>query len=152
MPFTQDNRLISIHTPLGDNALLLQGFSGTEGVSQLFTFTLDMLSEQSGLSYDKIVGKSASVRITMSDGEPRYFNGFISRFSQGGRDDALYHYRAQLVPWLWFLTRTASSRIFQKMSVPDIIKKIFDERGFSNNCKTALQGSYEALEYCVQYR
>ncbi|MEZ5584590.1 MAG: phage late control D family protein [Candidatus Competibacteraceae bacterium] len=36
---------------------------------------------------------------------------------------AVYH--ATLRPWLWFLTRTADCRIFQKQKVPDIIKQIF---------------------------
>jgi len=39
-------------------------------------------------------------------------------------------YRAVLRPWLWFLTRTSHCRIFQDMSVPDIIKQVLELNGF----------------------
>jgi type VI secretion system secreted protein VgrG len=55
------------------------------------------------------------------------------------------------VPWLWFLTRTADCRIFQNMTVPDIIMKIFTDLEFSD-FKNLLQGNFEPREYCVQYR
>ena len=32
-----------------------------------------------------------------------------------------------MVPWLWFLTRTADCRIFQNKKAPDIIKQIFKD-------------------------
>jgi type VI secretion system secreted protein VgrG len=60
-------------------------------------------------------------------------------------------YRAVMVPWLWLLTRTADSRIFQKLSVPEIIEKVFGEKNFAD-FKIQLQGSYEKRDYCVQYR
>src|SRR5262249_12579214 len=87
--------------------------------------------------------------------EPRFFNGVVSRFAASG---AQFHgrrvYRAEVVPWLWFLTRTANCRIFQNLSVPDIIEKVFKDFGFqpNTNYKLALDGSYEPREYCVQYR
>ena len=38
-----------------------------------------------------------------------------------------YRYSAVVRPWLWFLTRTADCRIFQEMTVPDIVKKVFGD-------------------------
>ncbi len=32
-------------------------------------------------------------------------------------------YRAVVVPWLWFLTQTTDCRIFQEMTVVEIIEK-----------------------------
>ena len=55
------------------------------------------------------------------------------------------------MPWLWFLTRTADCRIFQSKSVPDIIKGIFRDYGFTD-FKDSLSGTYTAWDYCVQYR
>jgi type VI secretion system secreted protein VgrG len=152
MALTQDKRLISFHSNLGDNALLLQSFNGVEGLSRLFSFNLELLSEQSSIKFDKIVGQPAAIRILLGDGKQyRYIHGIISRFSQGSREHDLYRYRAQLVPWLWWLTRRANSRIFQNLSVLDIIQKIFSELGFKD-FRIAAQGSFEPLEYCVQYR
>ena len=56
-----------------------------------------------------------------------------------------------MVPWLWFLTRTADCRIFQNKKVPDIIQKIFKDLG-SPDFKLRLYGDFATRDYCVQYR
>ncbi|HTZ74013.1 MAG TPA: type VI secretion system tip protein VgrG [Candidatus Aquilonibacter sp.] len=151
--FTQENRLISISTPLGEDVLLLAGFSGHEGISRLFAFNLDLLSESKSISFDDIIGQSVTIKLQLGDGSAdRYFNGYVSRFAQSTTDIKFTRYQMEVVPWLWFLTRNANCRIFQNMSVPDIIEKIFSDRGFSSNYKSSLTGSYQPLDYCVQYR
>ena len=151
MPYTQTNRRIAITTPLGDDALLLRGFSGVESISQLFHFDLDLLSENDSVKFQDLVGKNVTLSILDAEGAPRYWNGFVNRFSQGHQDRRLTAYRAQMVPWLWFLTRTADCRIFQNKTVPDIIKKIFSDLGFQD-FELKLYGSFEPRDYCVQYR
>src|SRR5262249_23490284 len=54
-------------------------------------------------------------------------------------------------PWLWFLTRTADCRIFQRQSAPDIIQKIFHDLKF-NDFELRLYKQYRTRDYCVQYR
>jgi type VI secretion system secreted protein VgrG len=151
MAYTQENRLIAIDTPLGDDVLLLQGFTGHEAISRLFSFHLDLLSENNAISFDDLVGQNVTISLTLADQSPRYFNGFVSRFAQSGSDARFTHYQMEVVPWLWFLTRNADCRIFQNMTVPDIIQQIFSDRGFSD-FKSSLTGSYDPREYCVQYR
>src|SRR5271170_634790 len=101
--YTQENRLIAIDTPLGDDVLLLQGFSGREGISRLFSFQLELLSDNDSISFDDIVGQNVTIRVTLADQTQRYFNGFVSRFVQSGSDVQLTHYQMEVVPWLWFL-------------------------------------------------
>ncbi|MGH7918281.1 MAG: type VI secretion system Vgr family protein, partial [Candidatus Binataceae bacterium] len=99
-----------------------------------------------------IVGQRATITLrTVGESAPRYINGFVSRFAQAGSDPRFSHYYAQVVPWLWFLTRMADCRIFQNLSVPDIIEKVFQSRGFSDY-SNQLQGSFPKRDYCVQYR
>lgn len=149
--YTQENRLISIDTPLGDDDLLLDGFTGREGISQLFKFDLDLLSEKNSINFKDIIGQSVTISVTLPDGSDRYFNGVVSRFAQSGAEKRFTHYQMEVVPWVWFLTRIADCRIFQNMTIPDIIKKVFQSRGFSD-FKSSLAGSYDPREYCVQYR
>ena len=151
MTYTQTNRRIAITTPLGEDKLVLRGFSGTEAISQLFYFNLDLLSESESVSFDSIVGKAVSLAILSADGEDRYWHGFVSRFSQGHRDGRLTAYHAQMVPWLWFLTRSSNCRIFQNQKVPDIIQKVFKAHGFSD-FELRLHGAFAPRDYCVQYR
>src|SRR5208282_5781297 len=69
-------------------------------------------------------------------------------FSQGSRDETFVKYRAELVPKLWLLTKNVQSRIFQHLSVPDILHQVL----------TGVDVTYEILatyyqrDYCVQYR
>src|SRR5262245_43003794 len=151
MAYTQENRFLAIDTPLGEDALLLQGFTGHEGISRLFGFDLELLSESTSISFDKIVGQKVTITMLLADGDSRYINGFISRFVQTGSDARFTYYRAEVVPWLWFLTRTADCRIFQNMTVPDIITKVFRDLGFTD-FKNTLEGTFEPRDYCVQYR
>lgn len=157
MAYSQDNRLIAIDTPLGKDVLLLAGFSGEDCISRLFSFELEMISENHGISFEDIVGKSVTVSVVLSSGDKRFFNGIISRFAQGrgggekGGDPRFSCYRATMVPWMWLLTRTSDSRIFQNLSVPDIVEKILKENNLTDY-RIRLQGRYEKRDYCVQYR
>ncbi len=149
--FIQDERAIFLETPLGKDVLVLTSFAGREEMSRLFHFDLEMLSKKDDLKPQGIVGKSVSFYVRHADGSPRYFNGFVNRFAFCGTTDRGSFYRAQVVPWLWFLTRTSDCRIFQNKSVPDVVKQIFGDLGF-NDFELQLSGSHPAWEYCVQYR
>jgi type VI secretion system secreted protein VgrG len=151
MAVTQDTHRISISTPLGKDVLLLRGFSGSESISQLYHFDLDLLSEKDSIKFQDVVGKSVTVHVNTADGSKRHFNGFLSGFSQGPQEHRLTAYHAQMVPWLWFLTRTADCRIFQNQKVPDIIQKIFTDLKF-HDFELRLYGTYTPRDYCVQYR
>jgi type VI secretion system secreted protein VgrG len=150
--FTQKGRLIAVDTPLGADRLLLRSFSGSEAVSQLFHFQLDLASEDFEVDFDKIVGQKVTVRLLLADqSTQRSFSGYISRFTQLPGEGRLAHYQAEMVPWLWFLTRTTDCRIFQNKPVPEIVQTIFQDFGFKD-FELQLQGSYDPWENCVQYR
>ncbi|MBU0909769.1 MAG: type VI secretion system tip protein VgrG [Proteobacteria bacterium] len=154
---TQENRLLAIDTPLGPDVLLLTRFRGNEGLSTLFSFELELTSENHNISFNDIIGKAVTVSLFLADGSRRYFHGLICRFRQGragGETESEMHlaaYTATMVPWFWFLTRTADCRIFQKLTVPEIVERIFSDHGFSDYI-LRLHGKYEPREYAVQYR
>src|SRR5205823_1585926 len=133
--------------PLGGDVLLLAGFTGTEEISRPYTYHLDLLSEREDIAPQDIVGQNVTWVVGQADQPPRFFNGYVSRFSLGaGRHRGLRAYRAEVVPWLWFLTRTANCRIFQDLSTPDIVKTVFTDLNFTD-FEDRLQGKYPAREY-----
>jgi len=148
--FTQANRRLRIETPLGPDALLITALSGTEGLSNLFHFQAELLGRDEKADFDAIVGKGVTISVAAGGGD-RFFHGVVSRFSQSGTVGRHATYRAEIVPWLWFLTRTSDCRIFQHKSVPDIVKQIFGEYGFTDY-RFQVSGASEPREYCVQYR
>ncbi len=149
---TQATRNIAIDTPLGKDVLLLRSFSGHEEISRLSEFDLDLLSENYEINFDDIIGQNVTIRMELPEGGTRYWNGYINRFIQGASASVQFaQYRATMVPWLWFLTRTSDCRIFQEKTVPDIIKQVFNDLGFSD-IEDRLSGGYRTWTYCVQYR
>ena len=151
MAYTQERRICELITPLGKDELLVASLSVHEEISGLFGLDFELVSEKGEIPFANIIGKSATVRIELENGSQRYWNGYVSRFSQGASDDRFVYYRAGVVPWLWFMTRTSDCRIFQEKSVPQIVQQIFGEWSFSD-FRAELTGSYEPREYCVQYR
>ena len=149
---TQAQRSLSLKTPLGTDVLLLLDFSGTESLSRLFSYQLDLASENDAIAAKDIVGKPVTWSITRFDQNPRYFNGIVSRFvARALNRRKLRTYRAEVVPWPWLLTRTTDCRIFQNQNTPEIIQTIFKDFGF-NDYALELKGSFPKREYCVQYR
>ncbi len=139
-------------TPLGDDALLLESFTGTERVSTPFRFLLKVLSYDPNIDMKGLLNKPAVLAIGLSDNTERYIHGNINRMKllEFGTD-GYAAYELEMVPWLWFLNLFSDCRIFQNMSVPDIVQKVFKDRGFSD-FKLQTQGTYTEREYCVQYR
>ncbi len=151
MPVTQENRPIQITSPLGDDVLLFYRMHGVERLSELFEYELELLSTKDGIKANEILGKTVTIHIELENGGKRHFNGFVTRFGQFGHNGGYFCYRAVVRPWLWFLTRAANCRSFQNKTVPDIVKQVFRDQGFSG-FHERLSGSYRSREYCVQYR
>ena len=128
--FTQGGRLLRVETPLGEDVLLLAGFSGVEGVSRPFEYTLDLLSTDPAIEAKKLLGQEVTIKVRLSNGAERAIHGIVNRFVQLGRGDDLTSYQAVVVPWLWFLSLSYNCRIFQNMTVPEIIQAVFKEHGY----------------------
>jgi type VI secretion system secreted protein VgrG len=150
--FAHKDRLLDFTSPLGTDALLVERFSGVEGVSELFRYEIELLAE-TGTTIDpkKIVGEKVCLTITADDaGSKRYFNGIVCSFEMSGGDEELESYRAYVVPKLWLLTLNTNTRVFQDKTVLDIIKAVLSPYGITPTEDTS--GTYEQLEYCTQYR
>jgi type VI secretion system secreted protein VgrG len=143
---------MEITTPLGADVLLFHVMHAREELSRVGESRLDLLSLEKDINVDDILGKNVTVKLALQDDSVRYFNGYVTRFSQGASMYGRYRrYYATVHPWLWFLSRTADCRIFQEMTVPDIVKKIFGEEPTSS-FKLELTNTYRKWNYCVQYR
>lgn len=152
MAWTQEGRLLTIESPLGTDKLLLSGLEGEEQSSRLFRFDLDLLSEDTDIDPNDLLGKSVSFGVGLSGGtERRWFNGIVRRFAAGGMaGQGFRSYRAEVVPSFWLLTRTEDCRIFQEKTVKTIIDDVLKDVGLSDY-ELKIQKDSPALEYCVQY-
>jgi type VI secretion system secreted protein VgrG len=96
------------------------------------------------------LGQTVTLKITTDPqaGHIRYINGMVRRIARAEQGHEFHRFRLELVPTLWLLTRNMDSRIFQQMTVPDILKKVLTGLPVTYE----LQGQYKSREYCVQYR
>jgi len=151
MAITQKTRLVQVSSPLGDDVLVLQRMEGVEELGRIFQYELELTSEDQAIKFDQLLGKPMSLALELHDGGKRYFHGIVCRCSQTSGSGQFAGYQVSLRPWLWLLSRTSDCRIFQNRSVPDIIKQVFRDLGFSD-FEDSLSGAYREWEYCVQYR
>jgi type VI secretion system secreted protein VgrG len=151
MPEYTATRFLYLNTPLGKDAMLLTDFHGTEYLSQPFQFRLDLAVEKATeVKFDKLLGQAISFGIVDSEDaiQNRHFRGVCNRVSQGRRDEKFKYYQMEVVPQLWLLKYRIDNRIFQNLSVMDIIKKVLG----GLDVKYETTGTYEPRNYVTQYQ
>lgn len=148
---SHDNRAVRVTTALPSNELLFKSMVGQDGLSTLFDYQVSLVTESASIDLNKLLGTEMLVSVDLVRGGERYFHGHVSHCALTGSDNGYLQYQCSLKPWFWFLTRTSDCRIFQQISIPDIIDQVFRDEGFTD-FEMRLTASYDALEYCVQYQ
>lgn len=151
MELVQENREAAIFTPLGKDVVVLRSMTMQEELGRPFSIHAELLSQKENIKFEDLLGTNVTIRLNLTGENKRFFNGHITRIAQTGNEGAYAVYEATIQPWLWFLTRTADCRIFQNQTVPDIIKAVFRDLGYTD-FQEKLSNSYPVWEYCVQYR
>jgi type VI secretion system secreted protein VgrG len=147
----QGQRVAKLKTPLGDDVLGLARFDANEGLSTLFEMRIEAIGDTRDIDFKPALGRSCTVTLTTADGSERIFDGILAEARWAGQRSVHHVFRMVLRPWFWLLTKSSDCRIFSKKRVDEIIKKVFDDKGFSDYL-FKLSGVYPELEYCVQYR
>ncbi|RMF38409.1 MAG: type VI secretion system tip protein VgrG [Alphaproteobacteria bacterium] len=145
------NRQIRLITPEGPEKTFLLRAEIAEGISTLSDMDVQFLSNDITLDVSKFAGQKMVIETDDEDGETRSWIGWCIECVYEGIYEGLGLYRAELRPWLWFLTRRADCRIFQERSSLQIIKDVLNEAGFSD-IDDKVSGAPPLREYCVQYR
>jgi len=147
----QADRLMQFTSPLGKDELLIESIEGSEGISRLFDYSVDLVATvDTSIDPKDMIGAKVSVAIALSDAVgSRYVNGIVAAFEQRPGDTEFNVYRARIVPAMWQLTLSSNCRVFQDKTVLDIVKEVLNPYGLTAQDNT--DGSYEQLEYCTQY-
>ncbi|HBZ69702.1 MAG TPA: type VI secretion system tip protein VgrG [Deltaproteobacteria bacterium] len=136
---------------LKNNELRILRFRGTEGISQLYHFDLELVSDDASVDFKAVIGQEATLLIGAENND-RYVNGIICRFEQGPVGKRFTRYYAELVPRQWLLLQRVNTRIFQNKSVLEIVEQVMTDAGLpSDSWRKVNLGSYKPREYCVQY-
>jgi type VI secretion system secreted protein VgrG len=148
--FTQQNRLFRLG-PTHADTLLLDRFEGTEGLSMPFRFTLRLLSDRADLALQDLMGQELGVFLATGAGE-RCFSGRVTSFAHTGTDGGFAFYEATLGPWTEFLRHRTNHRIFQGLTLPEVVRALFADHGALARYELRLaEADYPAMAICTQY-
>ncbi|RWL00216.1 MAG: type VI secretion system tip protein VgrG [Mesorhizobium sp.] len=143
-----NERATVVQTPVGADLLTFTHLVGRDEISRCLAYTVGFVSSSPDIDPLKMLGGAVSIE---GESDPkRWFSGLVSEFRLTRIEDRLAYYEAVIRPWLWFLGHTTDCRIFQNMSVIEIVEEIFSKYSTAKFEKR-LQGSYPPREYCVQY-
>jgi type VI secretion system secreted protein VgrG len=132
------------------HSTIVENFSIREQISEPFVITTNLVSELEIDSHE-VLEKEALLTIT-SNSESRYFHGIISNFKFSGESHRFYMYEVTVVPTVWLLDLNKNYKIFQRMSVIDIVTQLLEENQvFSDAYIFKLESTYQTRRYCTQY-
>jgi type VI secretion system secreted protein VgrG len=153
--------LLELSFASGESSLSVRRIVVQEGISTLFEISVMARSPEPSLDLESLVGRAAGLRALSgyafaAYGGVRLWTGICSYAEQiqglppPPGEKPLSTYAIRIVPHLWLLTQRQNSRIYQHLSIPDIVDKLLGEWGVSLVWKIERE-QYPKLEYKAQY-
>ncbi|MBH4007926.1 type VI secretion system tip protein VgrG [Pseudomonas aeruginosa] len=129
--------------------LQVLAFNGHEGISRPYRFELELVGERAGLDLETFLHRPAFLAFTP---QGQGVHGLVYGAAQGDAGKRLTRYRLTLVPHLAYLAQRNNQRIFQHLTVPQIVALVLEEHGIlADAYRFQLGTRYPEREYCVQY-
>ncbi|MDR2031165.1 MAG: hypothetical protein LBP86_02655, partial [Azoarcus sp.] len=170
-PFIQNARLLKLQLFEDGqltNRLPAQRAEGEEALSRPYKIDVTCQSPESGLELKSLIGLPAQIGILTANAggfgvgeeeEEVIRCGIVTAARALGADGGFARYRLTIEPPIALLRHQRKSRVFQDISVPDIVRTILDEHLAANPAfaktfahRFALSETYPPRSYCLQYR
>jgi type VI secretion system secreted protein VgrG len=155
-----DAAVAALNIKADEGDFLVLGLTGHEHLGRMFEYVvevaeipaglLDLLSEPKKVDLSKLIGTPATVHMKVMEDE-RYFHGHVTRAKHGPKRGRYETYTLTLQPWIWFMTQTRNSRVFQEKSVKDVLTELMKDYSSPSEWRLVSEGDYPKLDYCVQY-
>ena len=142
---------IALVIPAVETDLQVLAFTGRERLNTPYRFEIDLVSPRANLDLHALINQPAYLSFGPSG---KGVHGVIYGIEQGDSGKRLTHYRIDLRPTLAYLGHSCGPRIFQHLSVPQVIAAVLEEHGLFNGTDYRMQlGPYVYPEriYCTQY-
>nr|WP_269462883.1 type VI secretion system tip protein TssI/VgrG [Burkholderia stabilis] len=115
-------------------------------------YTLDLITQNPSIDLKDVLNQAVTVNIALQDGSERQIHGYLVRFGFERNDGGIAHYRGELVPWLWYLGKRVNSRIYQQVTVLDVLRKVFADYGALVDYQTHIKQEPKPEDYVVQFQ
>ena len=150
--FASDRRLYEI-TLERQEGLLVEAFLSDDQLQEVGARDVIVLSTSAHVDIKSLPGQRATLLASLADSSRTRFHGYISAAGMLGSEGGLARYRLRMTPWLWLLTQSRNSRVWQESRVTDIVESIFQNYSPHARWRWAegMAGT-AARSYCCQYR
>lgn len=138
---------------LSGHALRVYAFSGSEDEAHRpYEFEIELVDENPAVDFSELLGQPACLSVSDKRGSGRHVHAVIRHLKQRHTANLRTHYRCVLVPRLWFPRLVTDHRIFQNMTVLQIIEQVLKEQNFTGDSYAfKCFYDYAPREYCVQH-
>ncbi|WP_259044133.1 type VI secretion system Vgr family protein [Chromobacterium alkanivorans] len=159
--FGQDRRVLTLQLGTGQIAaeqLLPLSLQAEEGISQSYRYTLTCLSPDTHIELKLLLGQPVRIGIENADGGESIRCGVVSEARSVGADGGFAKYELVVEPPFALLRHRRTSRVFQDMTVPDIVQQILTEHQQGNPVFVRVQTlaiqvqPAQPRSYTLQYR
>ncbi len=134
--------------PSVNNDFKVLAFHGTEAISTLYAIKIELVSEAPDFNLESLLSQPAFLQFG-PNGEG--IHGRIEEVLAGEAGKRLTRYQLTLVPALHYLQFSHNHRIFQQMTVPQIVAQVLNGHGIQADVYTFHVRSAIEREYCTQY-
>jgi len=117
----------------------------TESALNSLTTATVAATTSAPLTLDTALATHLTATINSAD-----YDGLIAEAHQLPATGNADRYQFVLRPWLWWLTLASNNRVFQNLSVQEIVEKVFKDAGFTDY-QFKLKTQPAKREYCLQY-
>jgi len=136
---------------MAEDLFQVVSFSGEEAVSTLYRFTIELISKDRDLDEERLLSNGCELWLQVGETQ-RQVQGILAEFEALHQVGEYTLYRAVLVPQLWQLSLYRASEVYLDMSVPDILKKVLGDAGFTElDFQTHFARDYPVWRYRCQY-
>lgn len=148
----QKNHFLHWNGTMARDCLLLS-VSGQETVSAPFCYELRSMTALNEEGIAALHGKTVSCQIcdSLHNRPLRYLHGVVTHIqhSRDADDQTVCVFR--LEPAFALLQSGRSTRVWQNIAVPELVRKLLSEHQISQ-VSLQLRNTYQKREYCIQYR
>lgn len=109
-----------------DHALLVLRFFGTEGLNELYSFTISLATQKESLPLEAMLAQKARfvIRASAESGsKDAIFSGYIGSITQTARYNDWSFYEVTLHPGLWYYTKSVQNNFFVDKDVHEILEQ-----------------------------
>jgi len=126
-------------------------FEGREALSECFRFQVKVITSETSIEYEELVGKPAYLSLK-TDEESCFHHGIILDYEQIPAGENKSVLILTLVPEFYKLQYSKNNRVFQNLNVIDIVKKVLTDHSIpQNELVVETTGNYPPLEFVIQY-